>query len=456
MNEWLNAEAQAERAQRFYEAGQWHKALDALTRALEVNPSQSDWHFGLGLTLEALGRHGEAAEAFERVLELRGDDVETMLDLASNLTHDDRPQEALSVLERVNEIDPDCEQGYCLRIEAYAALEDHDNAEQMFYMARQIVDECPACYDYVARSLTARGDWYRAIWCWHQTARLDPKYPGVYANLAKTHWRRGRYLRAQRLYVRQLRHDPGDIQTLLDWGRMLIEMGQVAQAGEKFRRVLELDTQVAEARLHLGELDLRSGRLDGALTQFNAAHRLAPELPGIDLGLAMIAHQQSRNGKALALLRRELTHERHNSEQSLRIARLLVDLHQPNRATQVLTELINDGLEPPRGREHLVNALLCRGVAHTATGRAQRSVADYRRAVQLAPNCVAAMLRLAELYLSQGRLKRSAYWLRRARRVMPADTRLRQLRKRLILASVAAIGKRIASPLRLGPRRSPK
>ncbi len=79
MNEWLNAEAHAERAQRFYETGQWHKALDAVKRALAVNPTQSDWHYGLGLTLEAMGRHSEAAEAFERVLELRGDDIEAIV-----------------------------------------------------------------------------------------------------------------------------------------------------------------------------------------------------------------------------------------------------------------------------------------------------------------------------------------------------------------------------------------
>ena len=447
MNEWLDAEAHAERAQRFYETGQWHKALAALQHALDVNPAQSDWHYGLGLTLEAMGRHDEAATAFERVLELRGDDVEALLSLASNLTQADRPADALPLLERVNEIDPDLERGYCLRIEAYAALGDHENAEQMFYLARQVVDECPACYDFIAHSLTARGDWYKAIWCWHQTARLDPEYPGIYANLAKVHWRRGRYLRAQRLFVRQLKQDPGDIQTLLDWGRMLMEMGQSAQAGEKYRRALELDGKTAEARLHLGELDLRSGRLDDAMDKFEAACRLDPELPGAHLGMAVVFHQRRQNGKALISLRRELAHPGRSPEQTLQVARLLLDLHQPRRATEELTGLIDGGLQPPRGREHLVNALLCRGAARVKTGQVSRGIADYRRALRLAPDCAAAMLCLTRLCLDRGRLRHAAYWLGSARRLLPADAAVRQLRRRLFMARTGILARRIMSLL---------
>jgi Tfp pilus assembly protein PilF len=209
MNDWSNAEAHAERAHQFYEAGQWDKALVELKRALAVNPNQCEWHFGMGLTLEALGRHGEAAQSFERVLDLRGDDQETMINLALNLNRASEPVRAIKTLERVNRADPDCEKGYCLRIESYTRLGDHESAEQMFYLARQIVDECPDCYNYIAHSLMQRGQLDKALWCWHRVVRLEPYYPGVYAALARVHRRRDHHLRSQRLYLKQLRQDPG-------------------------------------------------------------------------------------------------------------------------------------------------------------------------------------------------------------------------------------------------------
>jgi len=40
--------------------------------------------------------------------------------------------------------------------------------------------------------------------------------------------------------VAGLRQDPGNTDALLDLGELLMEMGQTDEAGEKFRRVIEL------------------------------------------------------------------------------------------------------------------------------------------------------------------------------------------------------------------------
>ena len=53
MSDWLDAEHHAERAFDLFERGRWAEAESELRRALELNPEQAEWHFNLGLTLEA-------------------------------------------------------------------------------------------------------------------------------------------------------------------------------------------------------------------------------------------------------------------------------------------------------------------------------------------------------------------------------------------------------------------
>lgn len=449
MNDWMNAETHAERAHRFYEAGQWDKALRELERALAVNPHQSEWHFGMGLTLEAMGRHREAAEAFQRVLDLRGDnDLESMLNLAANLTRCDQAERAIQILEDVNAIDPQCEPGFCLRIEAYARLGDHDNAELMFYLARQLVDECPACYDALAHSLAQRGEMDRAIWCWHQTARLDPKFPGLFTSLARVHWHRGNHLRAHRLYLRQLRQDPADTQAMVELGELLIEMGRDAEAADRFRQVLATNSRCAEAHLHLGVIALRSGDFAAAQQDLEIARRSDPHLPGVSLGLAQIAYQRRQLDLALSLLREETRRKGHQSAQTLEMARLLIDMQQPRLAIRLLTAMIERQIASPRHYPNLPVALLYRGVARSLGGDLAGSIKDYRKALHLDPTQVAAMQNLATAYLDARNIRRATYWLRRARQARPHDPQVRQIHLRLTMTQMMELAHRVVKPLR--------
>src|SRR5690606_18347544 len=108
MNDWSSAEDHAEKAQRYFEAGMWDKALASLRRALSVHPENADWLFGMGLTLDALDRYEEAIIAYERALSIRGDDVGLLLHLAGDLLRTDQPRRAIEKLEEVNKLDPDC------------------------------------------------------------------------------------------------------------------------------------------------------------------------------------------------------------------------------------------------------------------------------------------------------------------------------------------------------------
>ena len=74
-NEWSDAENHIERAHDFYERGCWLDALRELDAAIEINPTQGDWLFNRGLTLDTLERFHEAVEAYQEAHKLKSDDA---------------------------------------------------------------------------------------------------------------------------------------------------------------------------------------------------------------------------------------------------------------------------------------------------------------------------------------------------------------------------------------------
>jgi len=449
MNDWHQAENHAEKAHQFYEAGQWDKALSELKLALEVNPNQSDWHFGMGLTLEALQRYDEAIASFEQVVKLRGDDIDATMHLATNLLRANHSQRAITELEQVHQLDPHYEPSYCYRIAAYMQLGDHESAELMFYLAQQITEDCPLCYDHLALSLAMRGEFDRAIWCWQQALKIDPHYPEAFANLARAHWQCGQLDRAKQLFVMHLREDPGDINAMLQLGNLLVEAGKPAEAREKFGRVIEQEPTATEAYLRLGELSLASGNLDAATAEFEMAGRLDPDRSGVNLYLAKIAQRRRNHALTQAYLIAELERTGRGVAQSLQLAQMLIDRRMTHHASRVLDPLIeNRTHEPAIDPEQLANALFLKGIASRLGGNTQAHIMYCRRVLKLKPRSLGVIQNLIAAHLENGQIRHAAFWFKRAMQLDPHSKHLHSLHQHLIRATVAATVRRTVQRLK--------
>ncbi len=436
MSDWNQAEHHAERARRFYQAGQWEKALAELNRAIASNPQQGDWHFGKGLTLDALRRFDEAVASFEEAWRLRGDDVETMLHLSVDLIRADKPKRAIEVLEKVAAVDPDCESSFCYRIAAYAQLGDHEAAETMFYLARQLSDECPVCLDHLAQSLATRGNYTKAQWCWQQVVKIEPRFPGVHLNLARLYWKTGRGERAEQEYQQHLREDPGDAPTRLEYGQLLLEEDRRAEAAEQFNRVLEFDATQTRALLHLGELALADGHYDAAQKLLERTAQQQPDLPGLKLRQAQLLFQRDKLSKARELALEEITTPGLNPSQALELGRLLIELQTPGPVPRLLESFISKAVEQGYPVELHATLLLCRGVSRLLDEQYHAGIRDCQRAHRLNPRHLLAPHNLVLAYLHERRWRRAFFWMRKALTLAPKDKDLKRLRWRLRYAFV--------------------
>ncbi|WP_432799216.1 tetratricopeptide repeat protein [Poriferisphaera sp. WC338] len=430
MSDWFEAERHAERAHQFFENGQWDSALDELRMAIDQNPNKYEWHYGMGMTLDAMERHEEAIEAYYRALSLEPGDLQTMLNLAVDLIRIGKPQRSVSILEDVEKIDSTIEASYCHRIMAYAQLGDHDKAEEMFYLARQFEEDCPVCYDHLALSLMYRSEFKRAIWCWQQVLKMEPHYPGVRGNLARVHQKLGHFDRARRLFLRQLRLDPGDVDTLLQLAYLLCEMRLDSEAAEKLRHVIELDPTIPEAHAELGLLALKQGHLDAAGRRLRRAKRLDPQRPGVHLGLAKVAMRLGERSEARDYLFDELENFGQTVEQLLDMAGLFIKLEMPEEALDSLVTLEDGEHFAIEEKDLLVQAYLYRGISLLMIGDQDGGMASLKHCLMFDKQNTDAMRNLVIAYLDRGDLIRGKAWLRKLKKAAGHDRDVSKLSHR--------------------------
>lgn len=468
MNDWFEAEQHVERAHELYEAGRWDEAERELRRALSLNPYQTEWHFNLGLTLEAAGRHADAADALLKANELKPDDAPIQLLIGHNLLRAGQAERSLAWFERVERSaagddgsrgdDDDDEarggggdagrgagpaaQAAVYRIEALTELARHDDAELVFYMAQQAWPENAELYAAMADSLTDRKLYDKAIWCLREAARLDADLPRVQARLADVYWRTGRLERARQLYLRELRLDPGDIDTLLDLGELLAEMHRDAEAAEKYHRVLELEPDNPDAHSSLSDLAERRGLRDDAIVQLDVVLRLDAAYPGARPRLAGLLMDRGVGEDALRakrLLIAELKAYRAKPESYDAVAadelgQLLLDAGMPSSAASVFERLADTRPGDAAARHHL-------SVARFQLGQRDQGVRHAREALRLDPRFYPAMHNLAIASIENGHWLRARYWARQALRIAPDDPALRRLRLKLRLHAAVGLGR---------------
>jgi len=302
-------------------------------------------------------------------------------------------------------------------------------------MAQQIEPENAEAYAALADSLLDRGLQDKAVWCLREAARLDPLLPGVQSRLAEAYAQTGRHERARQLFLRELRQNPGDIDTLLDLGCLLVEMNRHAEAGEKFRRALELEPDNADAHFYLADLADRQGATSDAQVHLGVVLRLDPDYPGARRRLASIKLGTKKSADAAkaakTLLRQDLAELRRDPTSFepadlLELGGLLLEAETPMEAASVLRTLLARRPNDMRGR-HLLS------VAYFEMGRRDLGMREARRVLRLDPHYVATIHNLALAHFDEGQWLRARSLVRRARLIDPDDASLRRLHIQLAM-----------------------
>jgi tetratricopeptide (TPR) repeat protein len=435
MTNWFDAEEHADRALEMYERGRWAEAEAELRKAIALNPDQPEWHFNLGLTLEASERDAEAMTCFEQAVELMPGHLDPLLAAGIVANRLGKFERAIELLQQALQVDTQCELAYAHQIESYVRLGRHEEAEVTFYLAQQALEErSPHCLAMIAESLIQRRQYERAEWCLWQALRLEPMIPRLRARLGAVYAATKRPRRALQMFLRDLRDDPGNIDTLLEYGEALVELGRLPEAAEKFRRVLELEPANVDAHYRLGVIALAAARYEQAHLEFELVLKLDPQFPQIRSSLAEALLRRGRIEAACPYLRDEMDLlQGEQAEEVLvdlgRFGSLLLEAGMAAEAAEVFERAIGVNGES-------ADVLRKLALARFQSGERDAGVAASRRVLRLDPRCVVSMHNLTLAALDQGRLRLAAGWIDRGLAIDKHDDGLRRLRMRLWLGWV--------------------
>lgn len=428
MNDWNDAELRVERARDLYEEGQWVEAADELQAAIDINPYNPSWYFNLALTLEAMEKYARACECYEQALELDAGDMEAMNCLGVNLTRLGRYADALKRFKTIEKLNPKYEPSYCNRIITYTEMGDHDQAELMFYLARQIKSECPLCCYNIGNSLYARGLYNQAIDCWRQALRLEPTHPEAHVRIAEACWAKGDLKGARRHYEIELELSPDDLETLLDLGELLMEQGHLDEAAARFQRVLDTEGDHTGALFCLGELAVRKTDLGEAEHFFHRVLQIDASYGGAHAKLARIFMLTGRSEEAGKHLVAELRGCGNDPSMLQELGQLLLEAHQTRHANKVLKRLVKLAPKDPYAQHNLA-------VSFFKMDRIDDGIRHCRRALKLKPKYPLALYNLALAHLQKGAIPRARRYAARALTLDPQNEQIVRLSRRLGMGS---------------------
>jgi tetratricopeptide (TPR) repeat protein len=423
MNDWFEAEQRVERAQQLYESQRWLEALEEICAAIEINSDNSGWYCNKGYILDQLERYEDAVKAYEHALELDPSDREAMTALGVDLMRTGRYARALDVFEECSHRYPDYEPSYCHRIIAYGEIGQHERAEEMFYLAQQLTDDCPQCYYNIGMSLLDRQLWDRAIWCWRKAIEIDPHYPGARARIAEAARAKGDFQTAKSHYLAELREGPGDVELLADLADLLSEMGETPAAAEKYRQIVELDPENAEAYLALGRIALAQGDPTAALDSLQTAASLDEACPEIHQYLGEAHLRLGRHADARYHLGIALHREPDSRHALMSMGNCLLEAGLPTHAAAYFKRLTE--LEPQLPGPHH-NLGVCCFLRH----KFGEGITHCLKALEIQPDYVMAMHKLALAYLHLGRWSDAGRMIRRALTVDPQNVQMQQIARR--------------------------
>jgi tetratricopeptide (TPR) repeat protein len=433
MSSWQDAEQHADRALEMFERGRWAEAETELRKALVIDPDQGDWHFNLGLTLERIGRDGEALSSYEHASRLLVDSIDPQLAAASTCLRLERFKDSIRWVEKALALQSSVEPAWAMLVDANAAIGNHDAAETAFYMAQDALEE-PSANVLVAMSgsLLSRSLFERAVWCAREALKIDAQVAGGRLRLASTLVASGQGQQASQILLQELREDPGNVQALLLHADVLAESGRKNEALIRLHRVLELEPANVDAHIRAGRFAIEEQRWEEAFIAWGLVRRLDPSHPTACLHLAQTLLAMHRPTAAKPLLQEYVDRmdDRKSVEETIFIAELLLASGEPSVASTLL-----ETLRPSLSDEHpmKVKCLRLLALSMFTMGNVDDGAAISRKVLRFDPNCIASIHNLALASVKNNRYRAAWGWVRRGLSVDPLDNDLRRLRSRLIL-----------------------
>ena len=346
----------------------WPKAIGHYQRAIDLDPHWAEAHFGLGDVYMKQGKHAESEQEFKRELEVNPRSAAAEGKLAEIALLDDRPQDALTLLNTALQFGP---------AEALRALgllpsdrpsqdQPSEQDRQQFARALETLQQAPESSSMklaLALIYARLGDSDASHNAWQS---LNAALPCV-AVAGNLYEKARNYFDCQQLESAEtslsawLQQHPHDLQADYLLGRTyrLLSLATLTTL---------LKTVPDSYRTHqlLAETYQKEKNEDKALEECRIVEQMVPDLPGLHFSIGNLLWANGQSAPARAEFEKELRIDPDHPEANAELGEILVAQQSPEKAISYLEKAIR--LEPE---------LM---VAHTKLGQAYAEMGDFAKA----------------------------------------------------------------------------
>ncbi|GCE48077.1 serine/threonine protein kinase [Thermosporothrix hazakensis] len=263
-------------AYRLYSERRIKEALEAYDRLIQVDGSNVQAWQGRGLTLAMWGRHQEALQAFERALQVDPNFVGALNSKGAALNRLRRNQEALDAFDK-------------------AILLDRANA---------------VAWNGKGAALSALGRHEQALHAFDQALQYDPSMALAWANKSLVLRHLKRYQEALDAAEKALNYDSNAAANWNNKGLILYEMGRLKEASVAYQEALRHDSRFAPAYYGMGNVLYAQQRLKSALEQYEQALQFDPYYVKVWERKGQIHYEMGAYARALSAFDRALQLDR--------------------------------------------------------------------------------------------------------------------------------------------------
>ena len=319
------------RALELQQAGDMLGAIDTYKAALTIIPDRADALSNLGAAYVRLGQYDDAIAQYEAALKPDSTTNTIRLNLALAYYKSARPNQAIPQLKRIVASAPDARNAYLVLADCYlqtgqdqeliallkpreqmfggdlayafllgtALLHTGDNDEGQKYVDRVFgAGESAEAHLLLGTAHLSRQDYPEAKIELEKAVKLNPNLPTAHSLYGRSLLALGEQDAAERAFRDELSFNINDFEANLQLGNMRKSAQKFGEASTYLERATTIRPNDLTARKLLASLRLQTGKVDEAVTMFEAIAKEAPNLVEVHVQLATAYNRLKRKEDA--------------------------------------------------------------------------------------------------------------------------------------------------------------
>ncbi|MBN1284681.1 MAG: tetratricopeptide repeat protein [Anaerolineae bacterium] len=382
--------------QDYYRQGDYEKAIEMYTIALQLDAGFAEAYNGKGQAYAATERYESAIEDYTRAIELDPGMAEAYNNRGIASRRLDDYTQAIEDYSQAITINPDFAEAYNNRGYLYFVQGAYDQAIDDYTRAIELAPGLANAYTSRGYAYYGRGDYRAAIDDYTRAIEIDPGMAEAYTNRCRAYYRLGEYEPAVQDCTRAIEIDPDQPIAYTSRARAYHTLAQYDQAVEDYTHAIRLDSNLAEAYAGRGYTHYVQGDYTSALYDYTRALEIDPNLADVYLSRGYVHFDQGLYAEAIADYTRALEITPDLAEAYARRGRAY---HQLEDYTQAFADYeraleIDPSFAP---------AYQNRAYTFYAQREYHAAIADYTRALEIDPRYAEAYAGLGNVYYDLGR-----------------------------------------------------